>query len=479
MKKVLHNFVYQASYQVLLIVLPIITIPVISRALGVSGVGTYNYVTSIVNYFVLVAGLGLANYGVREVAVVRDDKEKLSKKFWELQIFNFTFSILAFISFCLFSLTREESVIYLTQSLVVLGAVFDITWFFSGIEDFKKITIRNFVIKILTFIAIISSIKNQNDLIKYFVIQGMGTFLGSISLWWNLKEYIDFKAIRFISIKDITFHFFPALSYFIAKIAISLYQNLTKTILGIVVNMAAVGLYSNAMSLITMSGAIINALNVVMIPKMSNLANKKEKKDIIPILEKTVHLQIFITIGMAFGIASIANTLVPWFFGESFLRLKIILPAISPVLVFQSFQMSIATQYLIPMGYIKEYNYSVIVGALFSVVTTFILSMYIDVFGAVIGILLGYFIICLLRGYKLVKFSSFHFFWSDIIKYILTGFVMWIITFSMGFFLPSTIFGTLIQVIMGSIVFMVIATFLKANPAMNIIKAFLKRDSLN
>lgn len=461
MKKVFSNFLYQASYQVLLIILPVVTIPIVSTALGKEGIGTYNFISSIVNYFVLVAGLGLANYGVREIAIVRDNRKKLSEKFWELQLFNLFFSLSSLILFLFFAVSREEERLYLVQSMVVLATVFDISWFFSGIENFKKITIRNFIIKIITFLLIFFLIKTEQDLLKYFIIQGGGTLLGSLSLWINLTDYVDFTKIK---IKNIFLHFVPAVTYFIAKIAISLYQNLTKTILGLVVSIGALGLYANAMSLITMTGSIINAMNTVMIPRMSKIANSGGKEDIIPILVKVIHLQIYITIAMSFGIAGISGTLVPWFFGPDFKELILILPVLSPVLIFQSLQMSIATQYLIPFGKMKEYNLSVILGALVSVLTTLLLSLKIGVFGAVVGISFGYMTICVIRSYKLIKSTTFRYNWIELGKYLISGIVMMSSVYLLGLSLTPTIGTTFLQILVGGIIYMGISLALKANP---------------
>ena len=473
MKKVISNYLYQVAYQLLAIMLPIITIPIVSRALGVYGIGLYNFVSSVVSYFVLVAGLGLANYGVREISIVRENRKKLSEKFWELQLFNFIFSFIALAIYIIVAFISKNSVFYYIQLTVVLAAIFDITWFFSGIEDFKKITVRNFCIKIITFCLIVLLIRDEADLIKYFIIQGIGTLVGSLSLWINLKKYIDVEKVTF---KNIFHHFFPALSYFIAKIAISLYQNLTKTILGIIVGIGAVGLYSNAISLITMSGAIINAMNTIMIPRMSNIANKKGQEGIIPILEKTIHLQIYFTVGMSFGIMGISKTLIPWFFGENFSELQIILPLISPVLIVQSLQMSIATQYLIPMGFIKEYNISVIYGAVVSVIGTYILSNFIGVYGAVFSITLGYVVICVLRGKSLMDKSTFKFNWKVIFNFLISGITMTIILYILGNMLDNNIISTLIQVIIGIFVYIVISTLLGSNPLLKLFKEMKKEN---
>ena len=98
MKKTAYNFMYQSIFQLMKIILPIITIPIVSKALGPSGIGTYNYTNSIAQYFVLIAGLGVGVYGNREIAIAREKKDTLSQKFWELFGMSFVISL---VSFCL------------------------------------------------------------------------------------------------------------------------------------------------------------------------------------------------------------------------------------------------------------------------------------------------------------------------------------------------------------------------------------------
>lgn len=100
--KIVSNFIYQLAYQLTLILLPIISIPIVSKSLGVEGIGTYNFITSVVSYFILISGLGLANYGIREIAVVKNDKKKLSEKFWTLELFNIIVASIVLIFYLLF-----------------------------------------------------------------------------------------------------------------------------------------------------------------------------------------------------------------------------------------------------------------------------------------------------------------------------------------------------------------------------------------
>ena len=73
------NFIYNTIYQILVLIIPLITAPYLSRVVGANGVGTYSYTYSIVYYFMMLTLLGLNNYGNRTIAKVRENKIALSK----------------------------------------------------------------------------------------------------------------------------------------------------------------------------------------------------------------------------------------------------------------------------------------------------------------------------------------------------------------------------------------------------------------
>lgn len=465
-KKLVINFVYQAAYQILLVILPIITIPIVSGALGPEGLGVFNFVNSIVAYFILVAGLGMANYGVREISLVRHDRKQLSKKFWELQIFNSCFSLSTLLVYIAFSFFAENTIYYLVGGISVFSCLFDITWFFSGIEEFKKITIRNFIVKLLSFVLIVLFIKEPSDLFLYFVITFGSVFVSQISMWLAINKYVDWEPV---TVKAVFAHLRPALEFFIAKIAVTIYQNTTKTILGLMTTMTAVGYYSNAMSLVLVSGNIINAMNTIMIPRMSNMYGNNNERGMIQLLKKTIHLQLYFTIAIMFGIVAVSDKLVGWFFGSEFFVLKYVIPCVAPVVIFQSLQQAVALQYLIPKNNLKEYNVSVILGAIITVALTILLVPFVDLYGAVIGINVGYIVISVLRLKVLISETEFELDYNKIIKFVISGIFMLIVIYLATNRLSSTIFTTLFQVLIGVATYFTLTAVLRVNPLIKIL----------
>ena len=465
-KKVFSNFLYQASYQLLLILMPIITIPIVSRALGPSGIGVYQYVYSIVSYFVLVAGLGLQNYGVREIAIVRSDRQKLSKKFWELTLFNIFFSIIIFVIYILLVPFFRYSSLFFIQGATVLSNLFDISWFFAGLEDFRKVTIRNFIVRISTFILILLFIRNKNDLILYFIIMSISTLLGQMSLWISLKKFVDLSKV---TMKEIWSHFKPSLSFFIARIAFQFYYNVSLTLLGIFSTMKDVGFFSNGVMLVSVAGSVINSLNTVMIPRMSNMYGNDDEEGMIKILSKTVHLQLYFTIAIVFGIITINKQMIMWFYGPEFVQLEHMVPLIAPILVFQTLQTSIASQYLIPKKEMFAYNQTVLIGALCCTIINILLIPKIGVYGAITGYGIGYIILCILRSRVLLKSTVFRFNWRLIIGSIISGLIMLIVTTLLTNNLSSSITTTAIQCLVGMILYLGFSTIIKINPLLDFV----------
>ena len=194
-KSIVKNYLYNLTYQILIILLPLITASYLARVLGPTGNGIYIYTYTIVNYFVLFGSLGISMYGQREIAYIQNDKIKRKKIFIELVIFRFiTVAIASIIYYFCFMRTGEYVVYYRILFFELLAAGFDISWFFQGMEDFKKTVIRNIAVRLTSVALIFILVKQQSDLNKYLSIYAFADLLGNMSLWLYLPKY--FKGIK-------------------------------------------------------------------------------------------------------------------------------------------------------------------------------------------------------------------------------------------------------------------------------------------
>ncbi|ELB27262.1 TPA: oligosaccharide flippase family protein [Enterococcus faecium] len=467
MKKTINNFMYQSIFQLVKIILPLITIPIVSNALGPDGIGTYNYTNSIAQYFVLIAGLGVGVYGNREIAIVRENKEKLSQRFWELFCMSFIISLFSLVAYLLIVSFSEDRIYFYLQSLIVVAAVFDISWFFMGIEDFKKISLSSLFSQIITFLGIVIFVKEANDLWIYILLQSMSILIAQVMTWIFIFDKIKIKKI---ALQDMFKHLYPSLQYFIPKIAIILYTNMNKTLLGWLDSKNSVGYYANTLIINGVLVTLVTTLDLVLLPKFSNLVSKGKNEDIVKAMKKTINIQLFFTIPMMFGLWEITPKFVPWFFGEKFLLLLNTIPFVAPLIVIIPLGMAVGRQYLVPMNRIRVYNIAVILGAVVSIISNLLLIPVIGIYGAIISTILAELFVTTTRFTSFVRETSFRLKLKNIVVYFLSGLLMILaIRYISGNMSPSP-FTTLVQVIIGSLIYMFLTTILKVNPLMAFIK---------
>ncbi|WP_438725567.1 hypothetical protein [Enterococcus sp. AZ128] len=187
-------------------------------------------------------------------------------------------------------------------------------------------------------------------------------------------------------------------------------------------------------------------------------------------IQKTIHFQLYFTIAIMFGIILLNDKIVNWFFGSNFSEIKNILPLLAPVIVTQSFQMSVATQYLIPKNEMKEYNISVLIGAAITVMTTVLTIPFIGVYGAVIGINLGYFVVSILRLKMLLRDTNFRIEYTNVLRWIFSGTVMLSIGIIVTKNMTSSLLTTSIQVLLGGFIYLSLTSLLDASPLMDMLR---------
>lgn len=344
MKKENKNFLYNVVYQVFIFIIPLLTTPYISRILGVDNIGIYSYTYSIVYYFMLVALLGINNYGARNIAKVSDNKEELSKTFFSiyyLQLFlTIIMSVIYFIVFNCFMDNYKN--IFFIQYIYLLSVAFDINWFFFGLEKFKITISRNIIIKVLSMILIFVFVKDKNQLPIYTLIMSLSTLVSQMFLWIYIFKYINFTKV---SIKDIMKNFKPCLILFIPVIAYSIYNVMDKTMIGSISNTTELGNYESAEKITNIPISFITALGTVMIPHMSKLKEKDIKEKIMESFE----LCFCFIIPMCIGLLGVSNNFSSIFFGDEFTKTGTIIKLLIPSVLLTAITNTIRTNYLIPM----------------------------------------------------------------------------------------------------------------------------------
>lgn len=431
MSSIRKNFLYNAVYQLLLIVLPLITTPYVSRVLGAGGVGVYSYTYTVANYFMLIAMLGVKNYGNRSIAAVRDDPEQLSRTFWEIYWLQFLCSLVALGAYLAFALLLEPQnrQILLIQSIHVFTGLLDISWLFFGLEKFKLTVVRNIAVKLLTLVGIFLLVRTQADLWKYTLILALGTLISQSYLWLYVRRFVSWRRP---SLSRILHHLPGELILFVPVVAVSLYKMMDKIMLRQMSSFVQVGFYESSEKILNIPTGIITALGTVMLPRMSNLAAKAKQSQSLQYIRTSMSFAMFLACGMAFGIAGIAPILVPVFLGDGYAYCIDLLKILSPTVLFLAWANVIRTQYLIPQHHDRSYILSVILGALVNLVVNALLIPKMAANGAAVGTVCAEAAVCICQTLMVRKALPVGSYLKEALPFLLLGLgmygLLWILT---------------------------------------------------
>lgn len=467
------NLSYNVVLQLVLMVLPLVSIPYVSRVLGAEGIGAYSFTLSLTQYFIIVGTLGTALYGNRQIAYVRDDKTQLSKNFWSILIIRMASTAVSFLIYVLmFYSTSNLQALRVIQSFHILAQMIDITWFYVGLEEFKRIVSRNLLIKLSGLALIFILVKKPEDVVLYTVINlGMSIF-SSLSLWFGVSKWIFHIRLH---INDLKKHIKPIFELFIPQMASQVYVLLDKSMIGFLSSLEQVGFYTQAERIVRSILELTSALGVVMLPRMSYIFSQGNHEQMNQYLNKSLNAVSYISIPMAFGLMAVSPYFVDWFFGPGYESVKILMMMIAPVLVLISLSSVLGVQYLLPANRTKEFTLSIVAGALTNLSINALLIPIYGALGAVIGTLSAEFMVFIIQAYLLRDLIDERSYLRSLVKYCISGFVMFVSIYFLGTFLESSMISNFIQILVGTVIFFTLMQLMKDDMHQNAVEILLKR----
>lgn len=473
-KSVKINYFYNLIYNLLTLLLPLLTTPYLSRVLGVENIGIYGFTNSIVTYFVLFGCLGTTLYGQREIAYVQDDKEKQSKVFYEIffvKLISMFISILLYgFSFCL---DGTLSLYYQILLIYLVANVFDISWYLQGIEEFDKTVIRNLIVKVLSIILIFVLVKKADDLWIYFTIFASSELLGNITMWIYVPKYLNKPNFKRLNLKR---HLKPILMLFIPQIAIKVYTVLDKTMIGVISgNMNDVGFYEQGQNIVRALIVIITAYGTVMASRIAYTYKNSDKKETIKYLKSSFRFSWLLGIPLMLGTIAVADKLVPWFFGDGYDPVSNIIKFTSPLIIAIGLNNVLGMQYLVPIGRQKDFTTAVVIGALSNFILNNILIRLFGTIGAVIASVLAETIILIYELYVTRKEFNWLMIFNGVFKYLIAGIIMFIIIYNVELHLGVSLLNTFIVFIIGVITYFIMLLLLRDSYILDNLNILLKK----
>ena len=460
--KVLKNYAYNLSYQLLVIILPIITTPYVTRIFSSDDLGTYGYFSSIVTYFILLATLGVANYGTKVISGHRKD---IDKNFWGIYSLQLGATIFSIFLYCVLYIFLQfmHNPVALILGLSLLSKGLDISWLFQGLEDFRKITVRNITVKLVGVIAIFLFIKSANDLHLYVFLLTIFELLGQLSMWLPAREFIGKPHFDWEYAKQ---HLRPIILLFLPQIAISLYVTLDRTMLGALASTKDVGIYDQALKLVNILLTLVTSLGSVMLPRVSNLLSLGDHKAINKMHEMSFLIYNLVIFPIMAGMLIVNDDFVNFFLGQDFQEARYAIAIMIFRMFFIGWTNIMGIQILIPHNKNKEFMLSTTIPAIVSVGLNLLLLPKLGYIGAAIVSVLTEVLVWLIQLFYTRSYLREVPILGSLIKIIISSGVMYGILLSIKQFLNvSPMINVGLYAILGAIIYASLILILKViNP---------------
>ena len=382
------NAAYNVAYRMFSVFLPLVTAPYLSRVVGTDGVGLYSDAWTISEIFCLIGMLGLADYGVRTIAQVKDDREKLDRTFsgiWQMQLLVAGITLLFWFGY-VFLVAGKEKYIALHLTMMSVSCLCSFDWCLMGLDQFKPVALRNTVVKLVAAASVFIFIKNIDDLWIYGFAWSLATLLGNLSCALTLRGKVTYHRV---SMKETLKHLRPCAVLFISVAAVSIFRKMDKIMVYNIAGEEQNGLYENAEKIIYCLSGFISAIGTVMMAKVSHMQEKGETEKIARNIDRSMDLIICMVSAMAFGVAAVADRFAPLFFGEEFRYSGVLMVPLAFTLIMIGFANVIRTQVVLPQKRDHIFVKSVCAGAVVNLIVNGSLIPFMGSMGAVIGTLMA------------------------------------------------------------------------------------------
>ncbi len=467
---VVKNYLYNLSYQILLLIVPLITMPYLARTLGLGNQGTFSVLYSVVSCFVLLGCVGLNLYGQREVAYSRQDPVQCNRIFWEIEsirILTHLGSLALYFGFIWFNgnvkgiINVYEPAYFMLFSLEIVASMFDISWYYQGIENFRLQTVRNFFVKLLGLALIFLFVRTESDLWVYIVIYTGMNLLGNGSLWFHKLKHGGFVRPDMARMPR---HLRQSLFLFFPQVATTVYAQLDRVMLGVLLNDGNVqaGVYDNGEKVVKIVLTVITSIGLVMLSRVANSYMKGGKEETKQYVTVSFRLYLCLAVPLMFGLLGVAEVFVPRFFGGAagFEQILPVMCVLCPIILFIGGSNVFGIQFLLPTNQMRPYVASVFVGMGVNVFLNFLLIPAHGAVGAAIATCVAEFAVLLVQGIAVRKDISPLLFLKCWRNYLCGGGMFFLVRW-IGRRMGSSFPTLFVQVVLGATVYFVLLLLLR------------------
>ncbi|MBC1373827.1 oligosaccharide flippase family protein [Listeria booriae] len=415
------NYLYVLFYQFIIVVTPLFTTPYVSRVLGATNIGIDAYANSVVQIFLVFILLNVGVYGRKQVAEA-ENRHALKTTFAGIYLMQCLCGVLVGSFYIVFVwLVGSYQLIFMLYGLMLLAYALDISWFFIGREQVKRIMMRNTVVRLLSIACIFLFVNDASDLWLYVLINCGALLVGQLVTWSALLA--DLGRIRF-SFRMMKKHVGPMLLLSVIPCVSLLYTAVNKVILGNTAGATEVGYYNQAFKIYTICMGFVSALSTVIVPRMAMHYKKGNQVKFKQFVNFSIRYVSISTIPLTFGLIGIASTFVPLFLGEAFLPATTNVMLFAPCLFLAGIADVLGLQILLITNQSRKYTMSIIIGSIVSFLVNLLVVKAWASAGTVASFLVANLVIVIVQLYFARKHYELSYFLPIVAKYTVCSALM-------------------------------------------------------
>lgn len=469
------NFFSAVIYQIITVLVPIFTVYYLTRVIGSGGIGAFSYANSITSYFVILSALGFSTYGRREIAFYQDNKSAYSKVFYEIQILKTIISCGVLIIYFLYvKFFGWNKLLLFILATNIVNTIFDINWFYSGLEKFGTITNRSLIIKIGYIVSIFAFVKSSADFYLYALIEVLHTLGLSFILWPGIKKYIERpKKIEFFQ------HLKPVITLFIPTIAIQLYTVLDKSMIGFFSGQSydENGYYELAQNLVKACLILATSMGSVMSPRVSHSLAQNDIESVRKNIYNSYRFVWLTSIPIIIILCFISPRLVPIYYGEGYDKVILLIQLFTPLILIIGLSNVTGVQYFVPHNYLKYYNVSLISGSVVNICLNLFLIPKLFSIGATIASVFAEASVTIMQFVFLSKTKEIrvrHVFYLSL-KYLLAGIILVVLLCGINAVIPYNLLGLVLVVVIGLFIYFLLLILFKDRATIDYLKGLKEK----
>lgn len=393
------NFLSLSTLQVLVYIIPFITLPYLTRVLGVYNYGLVNFAIAFNTYFIIITDYGFNLSAVREISVNREDPQRVSEIFSSVMLIK---GILATLSFCIlllvilniprFSINWQ---VYIFAFGLVIGNVIFPTWFYQGMERMKYITVLNVLTNLIFLAAIFIFIRRPSDYLYVPLLQSMGTLTAGVISQWIIRTRFNVR-FHLPPLRTVYETFRDSTQFFLSRVSVSIYTSSNSFFLGLFAGNTAVGYYSAAEKLYTAAQGLYSPLMQVTYPYMAKTRNRAFHR-------KVLRYSLILNTILCGGIILFAPTIIGILFGPQYMPSVNVLRLLAVALMVVIPSILLGYPFLAVLGQQRYANGSVIIGSIVHLIMLLAVSAFMNIYIVACLVIITETIVLAIRVYGIKK----------------------------------------------------------------------------